>query len=272
MSTEIQPLKRSAERWQHVLTAAAFGVAAIGLLAGTTRKERPAAKPAAHAEAGSVPKAPSYREIREREQQPPSAGPSELMLQQPLADEVSSTAQAALDRRHNAVATRQLLRAYEGAPPAVPHAVQQDGLLACAACHSEGLRLGAKPIPQISHANYTLCTQCHVPKEAPFPREAERLVQTVADSAFRGWWPQIFGRRAWPGAPPATPHATWMRENCSSCHGIGAKVGLASSHPWRTLCLQCHAVKAGLDQMPRGAVSTGPGSQAAELGSQPLLP
>ncbi len=272
MSTETPPPKEPPQRWQHVLIASAFGVAAIGLLAGTTHKDRPVLKPTVSAAASAVPKAPSYRQIREREFAAPAPGPSELQQQQPLATEVSATVQAALDQRHNAVATRQLLRAYEGAPPAVPHAVQQDGLLACAACHSEGLRVGAKPIPQISHANYTLCTQCHVPKEAPLPREAERLVQSVGDSEFRGWWPQVYGRRAWAGAPPATPHATWMRENCTSCHGGGAKVGLASSHPWRSSCVQCHAIKAGLDQMPRGAVASGPGSQAADLGPQPQVP
>lgn len=272
MSTEPLPPKEPPQRWQHVLLAAAFGVAAIGLVAGTAHKDRPALLPTVAAAASAVPKAPSYQEIRERELAPLPPGPSELAKQQPLPVEVSATVLAALDQRHNAVATRQLLRAYEGAPPTIPHAVQQDGLLACAACHAEGLRVGAKPIPQMSHASYALCTQCHVPKLAPLPAEAERLVQAVGDSEFRGWWPQLYGRRAWAGAPPATPHPTWMRENCASCHGGAAKVGLASSHPWRSSCVQCHAVKAGLDQMPRGAVAAGPGAQAAELGPQPQLP
>lgn len=272
MSTEPLLPQEPPQRWQHVLLAAAFGVAAIGLLAGTGNKERPAQKPVVAAAASAVPIAPSYREIRDRELAPPQAGASELAKQQPLPVEVSATVLAALDERHNAVTNRQRLRAYEGAPPAIPHAVQQDGLLACAACHSEGLRVGAKPIPQISHANYAMCTQCHVPKASPLPAEAERLVQSVGDSDFRGWWPNIYGRRAWAGAPPATPHPTWMRENCGACHGGAAKIGLASSHPWRTSCVQCHAVKAGLDQMPRSAIAAGPGGQAAELGPQPKLP
>lgn len=263
----------AARRWQHLLISGAFGVAAIGLLAGTAPKPRPSPKPAVAAAAAAVAKAPSYREIRERELQPPGPGPSELALQQPLPVEVSASVAAALDQRHNAVEERKRLRAYDGAPPAVPHAVQQDGLLACAACHAEGLRLGAKPIPQISHANYTLCTQCHVPKAAPLPPEAERLAQSVGDSSFVGYWAPSFGRRAWAGAPPATPHSTWMRDNCSACHGGSASVGLASSHPWRSSCVQCHAVKAGLEQMPRGAVAAiGPSVQGAELGPQPKLP
>lgn len=263
----------SPRRWQPVLISAAFGVAAIGLLAGTAPKPRPAPKPAVAAPAAAVPKAPSYREIRDRELLAPAGGPSELALQQPLPAEVSQTVAAALDQRRNAVAQRKRLRAYDGAPPAVPHAVQQDGLLACAACHAEGLRVGAKPIPQISHANYTLCTQCHVPKEAPLPPEAERLAQSVGDSRFVGHWTAPYGRRAWAGAPPATPHSTWMRDNCSACHGGSATLGLASSHPWRSSCVQCHALQADLEQMPRGAVAAvGPTAHGAALGPQPKLP
>ena len=272
MSTEPES-PAAPQRWQLILISGAFGVAAIGLLAGTAAKERPAPKAAIAAPAAAVAKAPSYREIRERELLPLAPGPSELALQQPLPSEISSSVAAALDQRRNAVDQRKLLRAYDGAPPAVPHAVQQDGLLACASCHAEGLRLGAKPIPQISHANYTLCTQCHVPKVAPLPPEAERLAQSVGDNSFEGHWTAPFGRRAWAGAPPATPHSTWMRDNCSACHGGSATLGLASSHPWRSSCVQCHAVKAGLDQMPQGAVAAvGPTANGASLGPQPKLP
>ncbi len=47
------------------------------------------------------------------------------------------------------------------------------------------------------------------------------------------------GPRAFPGAPPQIPHATFMRTDCLSCHGDTSYRGLRTTHPWRRNCQQC---------------------------------
>jgi hypothetical protein len=55
--------------------------------------------------------------------------------------------------------------------------------------------------------------------------------------------------RAYDGAPPTIPHHTWMRENCTSCHGLVTRPGTRTTHPWLTNCTQCHAPSAALDRV-----------------------
>ncbi len=254
-------------RWLHVLAVGALSVALVGFLAGTTHVERPAASAPTAQDAVGVPPAPSYRELRERGRDPLPPGASELLLQQMPPRDVSATVDPGFAEREQAVAARRQLRAFDGAPPRVPHVVGQEGLAACGACHMEGLLIGGKPIPQASHANYTNCTQCHVPTDAPLPKSMARLDQSVGSSSFVGWWGPSFGRRAWPGAPPATPHSTWMRNQCTACHGDSGALGLKTSHPWRTSCVQCHALQSDLENPgpPRSPLPPGPGAQAGEM-------
>jgi nitrate reductase (cytochrome), electron transfer subunit len=70
------------------------------------------------------------------------------------------------------------------------------------------------------------------------------------------------GERAGPGAPPTVPHATTMRERCSSCHGVAGALGMRSTHPWRESCTQCHAPSAVLDQ--RAPADGPPGTDAED--------
>ncbi len=137
-------------------------------------------------------------------------------------------------------------RAFNGAPPVVPHAVDQQSAASCLVCHGEGLKVGQVVAPKMSHEAYLNCTQCHVESvnRALPPTTGPR----AAGSLFQGLSTPGPGERAWPGAPPTIPHTTWMRENCNSCHGTLADKGLMTSHPWRGSCVQCHAPSAGLDQ------------------------
>lgn len=59
-------------------------------------------------------------------------------------------------------------RAYEGAPPTVPHTVTQR-TLDCAACHTTGLVVAGRVAPPMPHDPYPSCTQCHVPQKDPRP-------------------------------------------------------------------------------------------------------
>jgi nitrate reductase (cytochrome), electron transfer subunit len=114
----------------------------------------------------------------------------------------------------------------------------------------------------MSHGLLTNCTQCHAESRGAPPvvvatasgaagrTDMDVLPEPLAVNAFHGLEEPGAGTRAWPGAPPTIPHATWMRESCSACHGTLAEAGLRVSHPWRTNCTQCHAPSARLDQMP----------------------
>jgi len=153
------------------------------------------------------------------------------------------------DRTPQALAARIPLRAYEGAPPAIPHPVASSGAAECLACHERGAALGQLRALPIPHSVYASCTQCHVTADAspPLPPDAAATPVQV-ENTFDGLRPVAFGPRVWPGSPPPLPHTTQMRENCLACHGPGGRAGMRSSHPERASCLQCHAPAASLDQ------------------------
>jgi hypothetical protein len=53
-------------------------------------------------------------------------------------------------------------RAFNGAPPTVPHSIDQQTDAACVACHQTGAVASTIRIPRMSHQFLTNCTQCHV--------------------------------------------------------------------------------------------------------------
>jgi cytochrome c-type protein NapB len=106
--------------------------------------------------------------------------------------------------------------------------------------------LGATLIPPMSHESYTQCTQCHVPEHSAVPPASSALeVQNQFEPERE---PPAATR--WSAAPPQTPHSTFMRDHCDSCHGRYGRHGLQTSHPERQHCVQCHASAAVVDQMP----------------------
>jgi cytochrome c-type protein NapB len=154
------------------------------------------------------------------------------------------------DAEHQAVvAARAARRAYDGAPPTIPHEVVQRGYPDCLACHATGAKVGNTRAPRMSHARLESCTQCHVPQVAPRPLPAPA---SPVENEFAGMTSPGKGVRAWPGAPPTIPHPTFMRTECSSCHGTGGPNGIRSTHPYRESCTQCHVSNAALDQRTGG--------------------
>ena len=149
-------------------------------------------------------------------------------------------------------AGRAMRRAYDGAPPTVPHA---DVGGACTACHdADGQSVGkvyAPPSPHVGTAEggaTQRCRQCHV------------FVTT--DAAFVGnefiGLPQNLraGSRATPGAPPTIPHRLQMRENCAACHtGPAAREAIRTGHPDRARCRQCHVPVTDTGTFPRGGAA-----------------
>jgi cytochrome c-type protein NapB len=145
----------------------------------------------------------------------------------------------------SSLSTRAARRAFNGAPPVIPHAVERTNDAACYACHGEGgVRVGQHVANRMSHGLLVNCLQCHA---APPPKPFAHLEVVVANT-FVGLPAPTSGERAFPGAPPVIPHSTWMRERCLSCHGgVAGWPGLEVTHRWRTNCKQCHALSAQLE-------------------------
>lgn len=169
-------------------------------------------------------------------------------LAQPASD-LAALTNATDAERAQALAARAARRAFDGAPPVVPHPIAQDSSAACLACHGPGLAVKDKVASKISHASYSSCTQCHVPAGGlGLPRAESALLAPLAENQFVAAHPPLKGTRAWPQAPPTIPHSTLMRSDCLSCHGPRGLFGLRTPHPDRQSCVQCHVPDAGLDQ------------------------
>ena len=141
-------------------------------------------------------------------------------------------------------AERAARRAYDGAPPVVPHVPFG---MACVACHTDqavqvpGVGL-SPPMPHAETPGMSResnCRQCHV-----FRQTQEVLIE----SGFVGLAQDLErGDRPYPGAPPRISHGIFMREACAACHaGPAAREELRFTHPERSRCVQCH--------VPAGAV------------------
>ena len=133
---------------------------------------------------------------------------------------------------------RALRRAYDGAPPTIPHA---DFGSNCTSCHNaQGLHVPdvgfAPPMPHAQTAGLSSiarCKQCHVYKS---------IDEVFKKSDYTGF-PQDLrsGKRQHSEAPPVIPHPVFMRENCQACHsGLAAREEIRCSHPERVRCVQCH--------------------------------
>lgn len=168
-----------------------------------------------------------------------------------------------------ALRRRQSRRAYDGAPPTIPHHIRQAAVAECMACHGEGLRLGKVQAGLIPHDDFTNCTQCHVPDMEslgsfpgsdlpPGSKNALPPDPRATGNSFDGTFPAKRGDRAWAIAPPVIPHGTFMRQTCMSCHGPTGSDPMRSTHPERQSCTQCHAPSAALDLRP-GLDSPPPG-------------
>jgi cytochrome c-type protein NapB len=232
-------------RWLHVGAVVAVTVAATGYFAGT-RPPSAVERPSVAVPGGPAERAPSYSELRELRRGPNAhmyEGAIAALEEAPFPVKALPVASAA--ERTKAVTGRQAHRAYDGAPPTIPHEIDPRGVPGCLACHGQGMKLGARTAPRISHAPYQSCTQCHVVEDSPRPLAA---YPDVPANRFVGLVSAGSGARAWPGAPPTLPHPTHMRTECASCHGPGGQPGLRTSHPERQNCVQCHGASASLDQ------------------------
>ncbi|WP_437585314.1 nitrate reductase cytochrome c-type subunit [Sorangium sp. So ce1000] len=241
----------------HVVLATIIAIAAVGFFSGVRGTEQGVAAlrgdsplPSASVEARSYP------DMRER-----AYGPNADMyegaftrLEAAHADLFAPVEPSEADREA-ALEKRASRRAYDGAPPTIPHRIEQLGAPDCLSCHERGLRVANLTAPRMSHVRYESCTQCHVVGDDPRP-----LTETppAPENSFVGMASPRRGARAYEGAPPTIPHPTLMRSECASCHGVHGVLGIRSTHPYRQSCTQCHAPSAELDQRAPKALSAWP--------------
>jgi cytochrome c-type protein NapB len=154
-------------------------------------------------------------------------------------------------------AVREQRRAFQGAPPVIPHH-RLGG--ACVTCHNAG---GDQVIPNlgIAPANPHLkttglgaksrCEQCHV---------FEQTDGLFAETEFTPFFVRLAkSKSSVPREPPAIPHALFMREDCKACHaGPAARPEIRCQHAERQRCRQCHISPASSVDNPSFISSAGP--------------
>jgi len=154
----------------------------------------------------------------------------------------------------SSAADRAARRAYDGAPPVVPHSAFG---MTCTECHNrEGREVAgvgfSPPSPHEETAGLSKiarCRQCHVSALTDEVFTASEFVGRPQDLRP--------GTRLHFEAPPVLPHAVFMRENCQACHtGRAAREAIRTTHPERARCRQCH-VEQVTTQAPLGAGSQG---------------
>jgi nitrate reductase (cytochrome), electron transfer subunit len=203
--------------------------------------------------AASAPEAPRYADLRDRTRQPNHAWRSSLADLSPTPAFTAATPPLSAVERDALLARRTARRAYTGAPPTVPHPIDQRSSASCLACHGTPTRIAGRDVPQLSHPAYTNCIQCHAPAAGPGPALASpppAQATPVLANTFTGLASPAAGTRAYAGAPPVMPHTTAMRQNCVTCHGPGGSSALKTTHPQRQNCLQCHATDATRETLP----------------------
>ena len=152
---------------------------------------------------------------------------------------------------NSTAAVRAARRAYDGAPPTVPHAPFG---ASCEACHDArgqavpgvGFAPASPHVGTPYEGETSRCRQCHV-----FRTTEESFVE----SGFVGLAQDLSpGDRATAGAPPRIPHRLLMRENCAACHtGPAAREEIRTTHPERGRCRQCHVPLNATDEFASGA-------------------
>ena len=131
-------------------------------------------------------------------------------------------------------------RAYHGAPPSIPHPVEDEksmGGANCLKCHENGgfVKKWEAYAPVTPHPEYENCRQCHVPVKTNGVFKGTNFDKIPA--------PKAGINNALAGSPPVIPHQIQLRENCLACHaGPSAPKEIRVSHPERVNCRQCHVV------------------------------
>lgn len=234
------PLANAPARVLGLLIATVVAVSAIGFSTGTStssyRAERPPLRE--RPDSGVIPPARTHAEL-ERHPWTGGSAASGWERSRAIAEEMADGVEGESKPIETIRIERAARRAFDGAPPVIPHPIGSTGAADCLACHADGFALATRRASPIPHEAYVSCTQCHVRVSAPFTRVYGNAAAEVG-SSFVGLGSPGAGDESYAGAPPAIPHSTRMRERCESCHGADGAVPLRTPHPERRSCLQCH--------------------------------
>lgn len=247
----------------HIFLAIVIGLAAIGYIVGTRDHAYDQLALAGYTQPQPAPDAsddeqndqairtaPSYREIMNKPLGAYNSSRNDLQRLSAPGSDLFAEVERTPELYEAALADRAQNRAYAGAPPTIPHAIRETGAAECIACHGTGMTIDGKLATPISHEYMTNCTQCHVVSGGSMPIPELYAEDFPLDNAFVGLERFSLPSPAYDGAPPPIPHPTRMRTECTSCHGLTARPGLRTTHPWRSQCVQCHAPSATLDLRP----------------------
>lgn len=247
----------------HIFLAIVIGVATLGYIAGTRDTSYDKLALAGYTAGktttgepieGAPRSAPSYRDLMKKPFGSRESSRDDLQrLSAPeteLFAAVERTPQRTQHLIQAALDDRAKNRAYAGAPPTIPHAIRETGAAECMACHGKGMTIDGKTASPISHDYMANCTQCHVVSGGSMPIAELHPDDFPLDNSFTGLERFAVPSPSYDGAPPPIPHPTRMRTECASCHGLTARPGLRTTHPWRSQCTQCHAPSATLDLRP----------------------
>lgn len=231
-----------------IVGAIAAGLGLVGFLVGISEPvEARRATPSMAVTPTAVLPAPTYREINSTMVGTNAGWGSKfatLKQDRPgILDKVVRTPAMKDAALHDRLRTR----AFDGAPPVVPHRIEHQSSTSCLVCHGEGLKLGEKIATKVCHPHFANCLQCHVEQAGSVPFLAT-AIEPMPSNSFTGSLRSGPGSRAMPGAPPTIPHTTHLRNDCLSCHGLVARPGLRTTHPWLTNCTQCHAANGEVER------------------------
>lgn len=247
--TTAAPRPAHVARSMTIFGAIAVGIGLVGFLVGIAEPVVPARAtvrvPTIPAESTRL--TPSYREINSAEVGPNQAWTSSFALLKQTRPGLFAPVVRTAEMKDSSLRDRLRTRAFNGAPPVVPHRVEHQSAQSCLVCHREGMQLGHQIATKICHPHYANCLGCHVEQAGSLPIAVNAEAPA---NLFAGVLRAGPGIRAMPSAPPSIPHTTHLRGDCMSCHGLIARPGLRTTHPWLTNCVQCHASPAETERIP----------------------
>ena len=232
-----------------IFGAIAVGIGLVGFLVGIAEPVVPtrASHRVPSLSTESTHLTPTYREINSTVVGPNQSWTSSFASLKQTRPDLFDPVVRTADMKDSSLRDRLRTRAFDGAPPVVPHRVEHQSAQSCLVCHRDGMQLGNQIATKISHPHYAYCLGCHVEQAGSLPIAVN--LEAPAN-LFAGVLRAGPGIRAMPGAPPSIPHTTHLRSDCMSCHGLIARPGLRTTHPWLTNCVQCHASPAETERIP----------------------
>jgi cytochrome c-type protein NapB len=235
-----------------IACAIAVGLGLVGFLIGIAEpvsitRATPTPKPIAET-GDDITSVPSYREIHSGTVGPNADWSSKFATLKQDRPDLFATVIRTPELKQAALEDRLRTRAFDGAPPVIPHQIEHQSAVSCLVCHGEGLKLGDRIATKVSHPHFANCLQCHVEQAGSIPVTDGADRQNEPVNEFVGVLRSGPGSRAMLGAPPTIPHTLQLRGDCLSCHGLVARQGLRTTHPWLQNCLQCHAADAAAER------------------------